>query len=336
MRPRAIQRLILATLLWGLSFPATKALALTQSKLLGASGAFDSWFFASLLTVCRFSIAAGALLLLSARTLRRFRGSEFAQGIGLGLFGGVGILLQVDGMAYTAASTSAFLTQGTCLFIPLYLACRQRQWPAGRILLSCVLVIAGAAVLAGVDWHQLRVGRGELETLAAAAFFAGQILWLNRADFASNNVNHFSLVMFAVMALVCLPVAIVTSAAPADWLRAWASPAAVAFLAILIFPCTFGAYMLMNHWQRHVTATQAGLIYCFEPVFASAFALVLPGIFSRWAGVEYANETVTACLLIGGALITIANVLTLTPAPVSRPADTPAAGANARADSSSL
>ena len=160
-----------------MSFPTTKALALTQDQLLGVS---NTWFFASLLTICRFGIAALTLLALSTRTLRRLTRSEVSQGVGLGVFGGIGILLQVDGMAYTAASTSAFLTQGTCLFIPLYLACREWRRPAGRVLLGCSLVIAGAAVLAGVDWQHLRMGRGELETLAAAE--------LTPQDFVENIV----------------------------------------------------------------------------------------------------------------------------------------------------
>ena len=262
MRTRAIQLLILATILWGLSFPATKALDLAQTKLLGQA---DTWFFASLLCVYRFGIAAVGLLALSARTLPSFTRSEGKLGLGLGLFGGVGILLQVDGMSYTTASTSAFLTQATCLFIPLWLALRHGRRPTGPVLLSCALVLAGVAVLAKLDWRHLHLGRGELETLAAAAFFSGQIIWLNRPQFMEARVNHFSLVMFAMMALVCLPVAVATTDRAADWVNAFYSPGAAAFLAILVIPCTFGAYMMMNHFQRHVTPTEAGLIYCFEP-----------------------------------------------------------------------
>jgi hypothetical protein len=70
---------------------------------------------------------------------------------------------------------------------------------------------------------------------------------------------------------------------------------------------------MMNHWQRHVTATEAGLIYCIEPVFASVFAWFLPGWFSSWAAVEYANENPTLNLLIGGGLITAANIIVQVP-----------------------
>ena len=65
----------------------------------------------------------------------------------------------------------------------------------------------------------------------------------------------------------------------------------------------------MNTWQPKITATEAGLIYCMEPVFGSAMALVLPAFFSLWSGVDYANEQATWTLLIGGALITGANAL---------------------------
>jgi drug/metabolite transporter (DMT)-like permease len=171
------------------------------------------------------------------------------------------------------------------------------------------MVIVGVAVLARVDWRHARFGRGELETIAASVIFTGQILWLERPRYAANNVRHFSIVMFTVMALVCLPVALLTTRQAGDWLLAYDSRAALGFLGILVFFCTFGGYLLMNHWQRHVTATQAGLIYCIEPVFASAFALFLPAWFSRWSSIEYPNEKLTASLLIGGGLITAANVL---------------------------
>jgi hypothetical protein len=72
----------------------------------------------------------------------------------------------------------------------------------------------------------------------------------------------------------------------------------------------------MNRWQPFVSATQAGLIYCAEPVFVSVLVLFLPHGLSRFAGVEYPNEAVTWTLLAGGGLITLANVvLTLAPPP---------------------
>jgi drug/metabolite transporter (DMT)-like permease len=65
----------------------------------------------------------------------------------------------------------------------------------------------------------------------------------------------------------------------------------------------------MNYWQRHVSVTEAGLIYGAEPVFASLFALFLPAWFSAFASLNYPNERVTFNLLVGGGLISAANVL---------------------------
>ncbi|HEX2861012.1 MAG TPA: hypothetical protein VHN79_05210, partial [Lacunisphaera sp.] len=61
--------------------------------------------------------------------------------------------------------------------------------------------------------------------------------------------------------------------------------------------------------QPKITATEAGLIYCFEPVFAAGMALFLPALMARWAGFDYANEILTWQLLAGGGLITAANLL---------------------------
>lgn len=298
--------LVLCTALWAVSFPTMKALALAQQTLIPEAG---SWFFTSLGVMYRFGTAAVIMLIISARTLRRLTRLEVEQGFGLAVFGVGGILFQMDGLAHTSASTSAFLTQCYSLFIPLWVAFRRRRWPAMRVLLCCALVISGVAVLAGVDWRSFRLGRGELETLIASVLFTGQILWLERPAYARNNVNHFSCVMFTAMALLCVPLVWATALRAEDCLRAYHSGAALGFLALLVVFSTLGGYMIMNHWQRRVTATEAGLIYCIEPVFASALALFLPGWFSQWTGIAYANERITASLLIGGGLITLANLV---------------------------
>ncbi len=310
-RLKATQMLILANLLWGLSFPTMKALGMAQQLALPGQ---STWFFASLCVVLRFGLAAVVMLLFTARTLKSITRSELWQGLGLGVFGGVGILFQMDGLAHTEASTSAFLTQCYCLLIPLWIAGRDRRWPTLRVIASIVLIVIGVSVLGRVDWRDFKLGRGELETILASVIFTGQILWLERPQFAANRVGHFTLVMFTLNSLVCLPVALLTTQHADDWVRAYHSAPTLGMLGILVLFCTLGAYTLMNRWQRHVGATLAGLLYCVEPVFASGFALVLPGWFSSWAGVNYPNETLTTHLLLGGGFITVANILAQWPA----------------------
>jgi drug/metabolite transporter (DMT)-like permease len=307
-RARAIQMLVFCTLLWALSFPAMKALALAQQNLLPQAG---SWFFTSLSVVYRFGLAGILLLPFVAGQWRTLRWREAEQALVVGGFGGVGILFQMDALSYTSASTSAFLTQGYCVFIPLWVALVSRRWPSLKVFLSVALVLAGVGVLAEINFHSFRLGRGELETLIASLMFTGQILNLERPRYAENRPLCMTTVMMFVMAVMAVPLAVATAPNAAAWWQAYASPATAGMLGLITVFCTLAAFCLMTFWQRRVSATEAGLIYCVEPVFASVMALFLPGILSRWADIGYANESLTVRLLIGGGLIMAANVLIL-------------------------
>lgn len=298
--------LLLATVCWGISFPVVKSIFLIQQNLLPGA---NSWFYTSMIVLLRFGMAALLLLFWDWKNVVHCTRLEAEQGILLGLFGGTGILFQVDGLAYTSASNSAFLTQFYCLTIPVYTAIVMRRWPSMRTTASCLIVLAGTAVLAQLDWRNMHIGRGELETLLAAILFTGQIVLLEQPRYQNNRTTPFSFIMFLAMAACCLPVALWFTRQPQDWLHIMHDPALWILIGLLVVLCTMGAYMLMNHWQKHVTSTEAGLIYCSEPIFASLFALFLPAIFSIWAGISYSNERVSWRLVIGGGLITFANVL---------------------------
>ena len=309
-RSKAIGMLLLATPCWALSFPVMKALVLEQQRLLPDAG---TWFFTALGVTLRFATAG--LLLLPVLFFRRENISrrEMEQGIILAVFGGAGILFQMDGLAYTAASTSSFLTQGYCIFIPIWVVLRNRRRPSRKIILCVALVLAGAAVLADINFHSFKLGRGEWETLIASVFFTAQILMLESPRYAAGRPLQFSITMFLAMALFSSPLLWATAPSFAACIRAYASPAACGFMAPLVIVCTLAGYLIMNRWQCNVTATEAGLIYCLEPVFASLLALFLPAIFSAWAGINYPNEQLSSRLLIGGALVTAANIFLQTP-----------------------
>jgi drug/metabolite transporter (DMT)-like permease len=309
-RSQAVAMLILATPCWALSFPVMKALALEQQKLLPDA---STWFFTALGVLLRFGIAGLLLLPLLFRAGGKTSRREIEQGIILAAFGGGGILFQMDGLAYTAASTSAFLTQGYTVFIPLWVVLTTRRRPSLKIFLSVLLVLAGVGVLADLNFHALKLGRGEMETVIASLFFTAQILTLEHPRYAANRPMQFSVVMFLAMALVSAPLVWATAPNAAACLRAYASPAACGLMGVLITVCTLVGYGIMNCWQRRVTATEAGLIYCIEPVCASAMALFLPAWFSLWANINYTNEQLTARLLAGGALVTAANLLLQSP-----------------------
>jgi drug/metabolite transporter (DMT)-like permease len=283
-----------------------KAILFKQEELVpGASSAF----FSSLIVVLRFGVAGIIVLLFCFRDLRTLTRLEWKQGVGLAVFGGIGILFQMDGLAHTSASVSAFLTQFYCLLIPIWVACTRRALPTAAVIVSSVFVLAGAAILADFDFGEFRIGRGEAETLLSAFFFAGQILWLERPEFRQNRTALFTVVMFFGTSLLALPVVVLSAPSAAACIKSYSDFPVLLMIGAVILFCTLGAYGLMNIWQRHISATEAGLIYCLEPVAASAFALFLPAWLSQLAGINYANERLTRDLMLGGGLILAANVL---------------------------
>ena len=305
-RARALAMLLLANFFWGLSFPLIKSIMLLHAKLVPDT----STSFATVYTVApRFLLAALLMLALRPRDSWCATAKEWKQGTILAAFAAAGMLFQNDGLQFTHASTSAFLTQFYAILIPVWVAFRSRRNPGWLVWTCCALVLAGVAVLGRFDWQELRLGRGEIETLICSVFFMGQILTLGRSDFAGNRPERITFISFVFQALAFCVLVPVTAPSAAAVVVPWASPVWLGFTVVLTLFCTYGAYSLMNAWQPKISATEAGLIYCVEPIFGSALSLFLPGLFSVLAGISYANETGTWPLLAGGGLITLANVL---------------------------
>ena len=298
--------LLLANLLWGVSFPLIKALALLHERLVPGTG---PWFITASTLLPRFAISAVVLGALCFQQLRTLTRSEWRQSLGLGLLSIAGMAFQNDGLQFTSASTSAFLTQFYAILIPVYLALRLRRSPPWTVWVSCALVLAGAGVLARLDWHDLKLGRAELETLVSSVFFTGQILWLERKEFSGNRALPVTAAMFGVEAAASGLLAAGLAPAGVHMLPLWTSGPWLGYTLLLTVLCTLGSFTIMNIWQPRITATEAGLLYCTEPLFTSLMALFLPAWFAAWGAIQYGNETVGAGLLIGGGLITAANLL---------------------------
>jgi drug/metabolite transporter (DMT)-like permease len=311
-RRRAILMLILATLFWGVSFPVIKAISALTHRLVPDAG---TSFLGAAAFAPRFVIAALVTLAFGWRKLRSATAGEIRQSAVLAFFASGGSLFQTDGLQFTDASVSAFLTQLSAILIPAILAVRSRRNPGYRVWAACALVLAGVAVLGHLDLHRLRLGRGEWETIVCAFFFVGQIATVGRKVYAGNRTEVVTMIMFALQAALLVAVAAATAPRPQALAIPWTSGSWVGLTVALSLVSTVGAFTIMNTWQPKITPTEAGLIYCIEPLFASIFALFLPALISAATGIAYTNERATASLLIGGGLITLANILVLTHSP---------------------
>jgi drug/metabolite transporter (DMT)-like permease len=297
--------LILACAMWGVSFPLVKALHLEQaSRIPGASSVFlSSW-----MQFARFGL--GAMILLPFVVGRKLpTRNEVHQGMTIAVWGGAGMWLQTDALAYTDASTSAFLTQAYCIFLPLWACMRTRMAPSARIIISTLMVVTGGAILSGLRPDNLKLGRGELETIGAAFLFTFQILALENPRYNGNRGTTVTFVMFLGIAVLFLPITVLVAPDLASCFEAGGSFQSFALIAGLALICSVGAYLLMNIWQPRVSATEAGLIYTIEPLFTAVFVMFLPAILGGFIGAPYNNESLSLTMIIGGTLIVGANLI---------------------------
>lgn len=298
-----------STLFWGLSFPLIRSLSLAQRPSVPH---LSDQALACADTAIRFGVASLFLLPFCLRHLAGITRREWEQAGVLALLAGMGLFLQTLGLAWTDASITAFLTQLYTLLVPLMVALRDRRAPTPRVIGACGLVLAGAALLSpGLLVHFI-LGPGEWVIIASAFFMAAQILWVERPAFAGNRSGLVTFLMFALLSLLmgCAYPFMGGTFPPLRHL--FASPAVGALMLAAILFCTVCNFYIMNAWQRFVSATEASLIYCLEPVVAALISTVLPGIISRFAGVDYPNETLTWTLLAGGLLIVSATLLVAT------------------------
>jgi drug/metabolite transporter (DMT)-like permease len=297
--------LLLGNLFWGLSFPLIRSIELLNANLFPAGG----WFVTAYALAPRYALALVALAAVVVRKGFRINWPELVTGLVLGGFIAGGTLLQTDGLRYTDASVSAFLTQLYAILIPLWIALRSRKNPGWIVWICTGLVLSGVALLGHFNWETLRFGRGELETLGSSLFFMIPILWLDRKEYADNRPSRVTLVMFAVQFVLLGAMALATAPQAHALLTPWTSPPWVGMTLLLASVCTLVPFTIMTTWQPKITAIEAGLLYCTEPIFASLLALFLPTLFSAWAAIAYANEKATMELVVGGVLITVANAL---------------------------
>jgi len=298
----AVFALLLACLGEALGFPLMKAFALCSDRVApGVSG----WFMTAFLLVGRF---LGAALVLCCFERKLPTKSELAQGLWIGAFAGAGHILQTDGLSWTNASTSAFLTQGYVVVLPLLAAVESRTRPERRVLWAVVGNLIGLAVLAHFDPRTLSLGRGEAETLLAAVLFAGQIFSISRPRYAHNEAGPVTIVMFLTIGLGSLPLA-AALAGPQDFAQLTGSAQLWLLLGLLAVFSTLLPFILMNRYQRHVSYSEAGVIYGAEPVLASLLALFLPAVLSPIAGIRYDNENLSLRLFVGAVLVTAAALL---------------------------
>jgi drug/metabolite transporter (DMT)-like permease len=307
----AVFSLVLCCAFWGLSFPLMQMAA---DQVARASGWVDRSIaedvaLRSTYIGWRFGLAGLVYALLTLRWQRGFGAREVRGGAVVGAFFAAGNILQMAGLRYALPSVSAVLTSMVVVFTPFaqYFLLRRRvgsvTWQAVVLALVGVLVLSfpnpsAAAPLtlttrAPVPWL------GEGATLLASMLFTGQVLSVDHFG-KSVEPRRLTLVMFAAASLATLSFGLLLGGgalhAPHVLFALASDPHFWQVNACIIVICSVGAFHLMNTAQPLVSPAVAAVIYCMEPVFATAWSVVL------------GTESLTWLTLAGGGLVVLAMV----------------------------
>lgn len=261
--------LLLTTIIWAATFPATK-LALEQ--VLPFSFLFLRFLFGTLAVGLVFA-CVGRMLRRDAATLR------MAAIASLFLF--IGYAAQTVGLRYTTASNSAFITALYVVLVPLFL----RRFD-GRLWAALALAVAGLWLLIRPSTE---MNAGDLYTLAGAVAFALHIIVVEAYTWRSDIAS------FSAWQLVMVT-GVLSGPAVAEGFK----PEAITFTPILLWAlvitgvgATALAFFVQVWAQRHVPAQRVALIFAFEPALAAWLAWLVLG------------EQLDAAGWVGSGLVTV-------------------------------
>jgi len=264
--------LLLTTLIWGATFPATKAV-LEQIPPLS---------FLFLRFLLGAVLVGGGFLLWKLRLHREpavLRASAIAT---CWLF--LGYVLQTVGLRYTAASNSAFITALYVVIVPLILRRFDRRvWVATGIATVGLWLLVKPSASGNL---------GDVLTLGCAVSFAAHIACLERFTREFDAPSLFAWQMVA--SVVLLFPAMLIEQAPA---QAFAPTMLLLVGLGVTGGLATGAFAVQMWVQRIVPAQQVALIFASEPAYAA------------WLSWYFLGETMDTQGWIGSGLILLAVVV---------------------------
>lgn len=244
---------VLACLLWGGTFVAIR------DAVAGIPPA--------LLVAARFLVAGAAFAFVLALRRRAPARPDVAGGVLSGLLMAGGFTLQAEGLRWTSAGSSAFLTCAGSLLTAFWAWLLLRQRPGGRLVAGIAIALAGSALLS--LRQGLALGRGEALTLAGAALFALQIVAVARFARVADPVA-----LVCVHSLVAAAVLAPFAGSPRALFDTLHGDGLWRFLYLAVAGSTL-APLLQVHAQRTLSAGRMGLLFALEPVFALMFAVTI-------------------------------------------------------------
>ena len=221
-----------------------------------------------MLILLRFGIAflaAGAFAAL--RHLLRISRTALIDSAILGLLLFLGFAALTTGLGSTTTSNAGFLVSLLVVFIPLMEALFFHKHIGSNTLCSVLLAITGIGFLTLHGSFQLNAG--DALCLLSAFFNALQVLYISHALKQSDAIT-IGVLQLGFAALLGGIVSLCTEVpALPDSGMGWF---AILYLGLI---CSAFGFIAQIIGQKYTSAERVGILFCFEPVFASVLGVLL-------------------------------------------------------------
>jgi drug/metabolite transporter (DMT)-like permease len=265
--------LVLATMMWGATFPLTR----------NALTAVDPFVFVSL----RFAIAALFLLPLVIGLFHKTSKVLIWGSLLVGVFNAAAYLCQTIGLQTVNSARGAFITGSSVVVVPFLAPLFRLNKPTTIDIVCALIGFLGLAVL--TDVRHLQISRGDIWIFLGAMAFSLQITYLQRL---TQIVKDYKLLAFYQL-LFTIPFVLLLTRGH-DFSAAIHPKALSGILFCALFATSL-AYYLQNKYQKFTSASKVALIFALEPLFASIFGFI--------------NHEIPAKSTIYGGLILLASLI---------------------------
>lgn len=242
-----------------------------------------NYFSAYQVLAIRFILAFLMMLLFYSRHLKEVTTAVLKKGFVLGIFLYLAFMFQTVGLIYTTPSKNAFITAFNVVLVPVITSVLYKRKLNKPSIIGAILSIVGIAIMSLESFTQ--VNKGDLLTLAAALFFALQIIYTNEF-LEKENIYLLTTAQFGTAGLLGLGVSLFKN----DIIQ----PLEVQGIIAAIYlgaVSTMLAFLLQTASQRYTTETETAIILSTESVFGMIFSAIL------------LKEIITVKMLIGSFFI---------------------------------
>lgn len=274
----AIGSLLLASLIWGWSFPATKDLIENIHPL---------W-----VNVFTFGISGLIFVIIALITKKRIL-FRLKQGIVLGILITLVETPQILGLSLTSSSNTALITGVGILLAPLFESTYKRTLPQKKYLLTLFLGFIGLYLITG---GISSIVPGDILVFICAIFLGLYIFSTdlfehkNKSSLVSLCAQQFltiSMISFVLVLIFQVPLNLTS-------LQTYSKE----LFLIMLFP-TLLAYFLEDFGQKKVNIITASFLLVLEPVFGAFFSVLL------------AEDTFSAMKLLGSVILIFSIALSI-------------------------